>query len=227
MQLKMSRCLIVFVFFSSFSTSNAQQMEDLGRTKPFLIGLKGTIYNFIFPKTKSGAGIAQKVGYTPEIEKTEPIGFVYTQSLNISERNLKVPFPGVPLGKNVFAIIYTGHFEVQDSTEYAFGLKSDDGSRLWIDSTEVINNDGIHQFNVAKTGTIGLSKGFHSLKVWYFQGLADRMGLLLVMKKSTDSIFRAFDLKHEEEKAKKALNTEGGDSTTLHTKANNKEKHFK
>ena len=84
MQLKMSRYLIVFIFFSSFSTSNAQQMEDLGRTKPFLIGLKGTIYNFVLPKTKSGTGIAQKGGYTPEIEKTQPIGYVYTQSLNIS-----------------------------------------------------------------------------------------------------------------------------------------------
>ena len=49
MQLKMSRYLIAILLLLAFSTTNAQQMEDLGRTKPFLIGLKGTIYNFVFP----------------------------------------------------------------------------------------------------------------------------------------------------------------------------------
>ena len=216
MQLKMSRCLIVFVFFSSFSTSNAQQMEDLGRTKPFLIGLKGTIYNFVFPKTKSDfSGYSRSIGYTPEIEKTEPIGYVYTQSLNISERDLNEPFPGVPPKKWTFAIIYTGNFEIRDSAEYLFVLKSDDGSRLWIDGKEIINHDGLHQFNLVGAGKVWLSKGFHSIKVWYFQGLATRMGLLLIMKKTTDKDFAPFDLKPEEEKAKKTLGTEGGDSTTL------------
>lgn len=215
--------LLTIFFLCPSEGINAQKTEDLGQTKPFLIGLKGTIYNLVLPKVdarKTNTGIP-KVNYTPEIEQTTPIGYVYTQSLNISERDLNVPFPGVPEGKNKFAIIYTGNFEVKDSTEYQFGLKSDDGSRLWIDDKEVIDNDGIHQFNVPKTGNIVLSKGIHSIKVWYFQGLPMRMGLLLVMKKSTDSIFRAFDLKPYEEEVKKSIGKQQ-DTTAIRTQADNK-----
>ena len=93
-----------------------------------------------------------------------------------------MPFPGVPKGVETFAIIYTGNFEIRDSGEYFFVLKSDDGSRLWIDGKEVIDNDGIHQFKDLKTGKTVLSKGFHSIKVWYFQGFPTRMGLQLLMK---------------------------------------------
>lgn len=215
--------LLTALLSISFLPLNAQKTEDLGQTKPFLIGLKGTIYNLVLPKVdarKTNTGIP-KVNYTPEIEQTTPIGYVYTQSLNISERDLNVPFPGVPEGKNKFAIIYTGNFEVKDAAEYQFGLKSDDGSRLWIDDKEVIDNDGIHQFNVPKTGNIVLSKGIHSIKVWYFQGLPMRMGLLLVMKKSTDSIFRAFDLKPYEEEVKKSIGKQQ-DTTAIRTQVDNK-----
>jgi outer membrane protein OmpA-like peptidoglycan-associated protein len=211
--------LTLFSFFSCFVY--AQKTEDLGRTKPFLIGLKGTIYNFVFPKMDARVKNYDSVGYTKEIEQTTPIGYVYTQSLNISERDLKTSFPGVPKGKNVFAIIYTGNFEIKSSGKYLFGLKSDDGSRLWIDEKEVINHDGIHQFEVPKTGEIDLTTGFHAIKVWYFQGFPTRMGLLLVMKKSTDSTFRAFDLKPYEAEIQKNIGLQQ-DSTAIRTQADNK-----
>jgi outer membrane protein OmpA-like peptidoglycan-associated protein len=197
------------------------QTDDLGRTKPFLIGLKGTIYDFVFPKMDARVRNYDSVGYTKEIEQNKPIGYVYTQSLNIAERNLKVPFPGVPRGTKIFAIIYTGNFEIKATDEYTFGLKSDDGSRLWIDGTEVINHDGIHQFNIPKTGKINLSTGFHALKVWYYQGFPDRMGLLLVMKRSRDSVFRAFDLKPYEAEVQKSMGIQQ-DSTAIRTQADNK-----
>jgi outer membrane protein OmpA-like peptidoglycan-associated protein len=216
--------LLILVLCASFTfIGTAQNTDDLGSTKPFLIGLKGTIYNYVLPIMggRYNTVSMDSVGYTKEIEKTPPIGYVYAQSLNISERELSVPFPGVPRGKNTFAIVYTGNFEVKDSAEYAFGLKSDDGSRLWIDGQQVINNDGIHQFNIAKTGSIGLSKGFHTIKVWYFQGLATRMGLLLVMKKSTEKDFRLFDLKKYEAEIQKSIGNQQ-DTTTIRTLGDNK-----
>ena len=161
----------------------AQKTEDLGRTIPFSIGLKGTIYEYKIPK---GFKDPSEWNYKPEIEKTTPLGYVYTQSLNITERDLSVPFPGVPRRLSSFAIIYEGSFEIQDSGEYFFVLKSDDGSRLWIDGKEIIDHDGEHQFT-PKTGTALLSKGFHALKVWYFQGFPDRMGLVLLMKNVKDT----------------------------------------
>ena len=212
---------LIALLLPLFFTSNAQKSEDLGRIKPFLIGLKGTIYNFSFKGSKNGMELSQKSGYYREIEQTEPIGYVYTQSLNISERELTQPFPGVPKGKSVFAIIYTGNFEVSDSAEFFFGLKSDDGSRLWIDGKEVINNDGLHQFSVAGAGKIRLSKGIHAIKVWYFQGLPTRMGLVLVMKKSTDKDFQPFDLKKYEDDIKQSIDNQE-DTTAIHLKADNK-----
>ena len=150
--------LLTTAFIAFALTLNAQKPSDLGSTKPFMVGLKGTIYPFQVPKIRKN----DKFGYHDSIETTKPIGYVYTQSLNISERELTQPFPCVPKGVNVFAIIYKGKFEVKETTNYEFVLKSDDGSRLWIDTTSVIDHDGLHQFQVPKKGTIALKKGFHN-----------------------------------------------------------------
>jgi outer membrane protein OmpA-like peptidoglycan-associated protein len=188
----------------------AQRSEDLGRTKPFLIGLKGAIYDYEIPRiTASISGtskfIRDSIGYTPAIEKKVPIGYVFTQSLNISERDLTEPFPGVPNNLRVFAIIYKGKFEVPEDAVYEFAIKSDDGSRVWVDSTLLINHDGLHDFRQVKKGSISLGKGFHDLKVWYFQGLAHRMGLILMWRSMKDKVWKPFDLKPIEDEFKKSM----------------------
>jgi outer membrane protein OmpA-like peptidoglycan-associated protein len=207
LKMKANYLFLLPCFILPNAISNAQKVEELGRVQPFLIGLKGTVYKFTPPQ---GYKLGQTLGYTQEIEKTSPVGFVYTQSLNITERELEAPFPGVPKNISVFAIIYKGQFAIKDSAEYEFILKSDDGSRLWIDSTEVINHDGIHQFSIPKKGSKVLSSGFHSMKVWYFQGMANRMGLLLLMRKLGEKEFKPFDLKPLEEEAKKYMKIENG-----------------
>ena len=194
---------ILTTIFSAFMTLlNAQNPSDLGSTKPFLVGLEGTIYKFVFPTNYTSD---KNVGYTEAIEKTTPLGHIYTQSLNITERDLTQPFPRIPKNITEFAIIYTGKFDVKEAAVFDFVLKSDDGSRLWIDSVEVINHDGLHQFNVPKRGAIKLNKGFHNLKVWYFQGLPRRMGLLLLMKKETEKQWLPFDLKPFEDEIKQLV----------------------
>lgn len=45
---------------------------------------------------------------------------------------------------------------------------SDDGSMLWIDNVEVVNNDGSHAA-VPATGTIALKKGLHRYQLHYFE----------------------------------------------------------
>ena len=198
---------ILTTAFIAFSLmANAQKASDLGSTKPFMIGLKGTIYPFQIPKIRKN----DRFGYHDSIESMKPIGYVYTQSLNISERELTQPFPGVPKGVTVFSIIYKGKFEVKETTNYEFVLKSDDGSRLWIDSTSVINHDGLRQFHMVGKGKINLKKGFHNLKVWYFQGYPTRMGLLLLMKKQADSTWLPFNLKPLEDDIKQIVRVDSG-----------------
>ena len=52
--------------------------------------------------------------------------------------------------------------------QYTFYTSSDDGSNLFIDGVQVVNNDGRHSAQ-EKSGTIGLKAGFHAISVGYFQ----------------------------------------------------------
>jgi outer membrane protein OmpA-like peptidoglycan-associated protein len=205
--------------------SKAQNSDDLGSTKPFLIGLKGAIYDFKMPRTYADVPGRPKsipwdsVGYTLEYERKKPIGYVYTQSLNITERDLTQPFPGVPRHVKYFAIIYRGKFEVSEDATYDFAIKSDDGSKVWVDSMLLINHDGIHNFSQAKKGSIALKKGFHDLKVWYFQGLVDRMGLMLMWRSTIDKVWKPFDLKPVEDDFRKNMHV---DSSTANIQLSDK-----
>ena len=63
--------------------------------------------------------------------------------------------------------------------EYTFYLNSDDGSRLYINGTEVIDHDGTHATS-EKSGKITLPVGAHKLEVRYFQGPATEIALQLL-----------------------------------------------
>lgn len=66
-----------------------------------------------------------------------------------------------------FAFEFNGYLKIDKEGIYAFFTDSDDGSMLYIDDEEVVNNDGDHG-NVEKSGTVALKKGFHKIKVLYF-----------------------------------------------------------
>ncbi|MFM2138987.1 MAG: hypothetical protein RJA57_1294 [Bacteroidota bacterium] len=63
---------------------------------------------------------------------------------------------------------FDGYFKATKDALYTFYLNSDDGSRLFIDGREVINHDGFHG-NDEKEGAAALKKGYHRLRVDYFQ----------------------------------------------------------
>ncbi|GGI08100.1 hypothetical protein GCM10011354_27410 [Egicoccus halophilus] len=58
--------------------------------------------------------------------------------------------------------------EVPETGSYDFRLVSDDGSRLSIDGTEVIDHDGLHGAT-PKDGSIELTAGTHAVEIDYFQ----------------------------------------------------------
>jgi alpha-L-fucosidase len=62
---------------------------------------------------------------------------------------------------------YRGFITVPDEDLYLFGLKSDDGARLWIDGELVVDNDGLHT-TALKSGAIALGSGAHAISVEYF-----------------------------------------------------------
>jgi len=66
-----------------------------------------------------------------------------------------------------FAINYTGYINVPSDGQYTFYLASDDGSILYIDGVQVVNNDGTHMI-IEQGNSIGLQAGLHAISVGYF-----------------------------------------------------------
>ena len=66
-------------------------------------------------------------------------------------------------GLGSFSVRYTGFIEIETQGDYTFYTTSDDGSKLYIDGIQVVNNDGYHSENV-ESGKISLSPGYHSIK---------------------------------------------------------------
>ncbi|WP_375447784.1 PA14 domain-containing protein [uncultured Fibrella sp.] len=70
---------------------------------------------------------------------------------------------------NDYGLFYSGYITVPTDGVYTFYTNSDDGSKLLIGSTEVVNNDGGHA-EQERSGTIGLKAGTHAISIPYFQG---------------------------------------------------------
>jgi hypothetical protein len=67
-----------------------------------------------------------------------------------------------------FGFKYTGYVNVPTDGTYTFYTSSDDGSKLYIGTTEVVNNDGAHA-SQERSGTIGLRAGKHAISVTFFE----------------------------------------------------------
>lgn len=75
---------------------------------------------------------------------------------------------GVDAVSDHFAVRFTGFVRVPADGVYTFYAGSDDGSRLWIGSTLVVDNDGVHKM-WERSGAIALRAGKHAVTVAMFQ----------------------------------------------------------
>jgi hypothetical protein len=117
----------------------------------------------------------------PKFDRMEPVGAIYTDSLNISPRDFREGFPGVASRFEWFAIDYRGKFWIEKPGKYEFSLLSDDGAILYLDDRVVIDNDGMHPPK-AKTKAFQLGGGVHSIRISYFQGPRLQVALVLSIK---------------------------------------------
>jgi alpha-L-fucosidase len=70
--------------------------------------------------------------------------------------------------KEYFGLEYTGFISIPEDGVYGFFTDSDDGSRLYIGDTLVVDNDGLHGLAERK-GVIALAAGLHPIRVTFFQ----------------------------------------------------------
>jgi predicted alpha/beta superfamily hydrolase len=69
-----------------------------------------------------------------------------------------------------FACVFEGFIKVEIDGYYAFGLDSDDGSKLYLNNKLLASNDGLHSTGNFKSYVVPLQKGFYPVKIEFFQG---------------------------------------------------------
>lgn len=68
-----------------------------------------------------------------------------------------------------YGIVFTGNLKMSADAELKIWLASDDGSKLWINDSLLIDHDGTHGAE-EKLGQIQLEKGSYPFELQYFQG---------------------------------------------------------
>ncbi len=66
-----------------------------------------------------------------------------------------------------FGLVFEGYINIEETGGYSLYTSSDDGSILYIDDKEIVNNDGNHGAEEKETKCL-LEKGFHKVKLMYF-----------------------------------------------------------
>ncbi len=74
-----------------------------------------------------------------------------------------------PTGVGDFESVYSGTFNATTAGTYSFDTASDDGSMLFIDGNVVVNNN-YYQGLTARSGSVALSEGLHSIVIAYYEG---------------------------------------------------------
>jgi hypothetical protein len=94
--------------------------------------------------------------------------YLVTSVPNVNYPSTTGPIANSGRSDNV-AAVFSGFLEVTGQGGlYRFEVESDDGSRLFIGNTLVVNNDGLHGMQT-REGTANLAPGFHSIRLEYFE----------------------------------------------------------
>ncbi|MEH0824354.1 MULTISPECIES: family 16 glycoside hydrolase [unclassified Micromonospora] len=95
-----------------------------------------------------------KPGQTPNVDKLMPtINWTSTTDFGFDQ---------------YFVSQVLGNVNISQAGSYTFRLTSDDGSKLTIDDTVVVNHDGLHG-PTAKEGSVTLTAGLHPLRIDHFE----------------------------------------------------------
>lgn len=94
----------------------------------------------------------------PDFSALTPVATGVVSSISLEPR----------LRNDYFGLVFTGQLHLPASGEYTFYTRSDDGSRIYINDTLVVDHDGLHGAT-EMSGNITLAAGSHTLRVEYFE----------------------------------------------------------
>jgi hexosaminidase len=141
------KCIVVTPSGRKSSVYSATYMRKdysaAARETPTEKGVKFSVYNRAFKQARQISGTADSSGVLPAFDIRRF------------------------LGKDAFSVAYEGYIKADADDIYEFSVKSDDGSVLYVDDELALDNDGEHA-PLAKTAILPLRKGFHKVKLLYF-----------------------------------------------------------
>ena len=94
----------------------------------------------------------------PDFSLLTPVKSGITGNFNLSEKNRG----------DHYAFVFEGFIQIEKDGIYEFTTDSDDGSQLLINTSCVVDNDGLHGM-VQKKGAIALAQGYHAIRVTFFE----------------------------------------------------------
>jgi hypothetical protein len=94
--------------------------------------------------------------------------FATLQPVRTGVADAKFELTALPRAKD-FGVVLEGFFKVPVTGHFVLVLNSDDGSKLWLDERPLIDHDGLHGAWSPKDFMVPLERGFHSIRIEYFQ----------------------------------------------------------
>jgi hypothetical protein len=159
---------------ASAQVVNAATIFGSGNVDPN--GFKGTLYWVDKNTTKM-----------PPLQDLKPAGFLFASELNVAPQAFTTGFPGVdPARRESFAIRYEAPLVITAEADYDFRLVADDAAILRIDSTPIVDNDGVKAAPAEKSGPVHLVAGTHLVQVDYLETTGP-VALQLFWKKANDA----------------------------------------
>ncbi len=95
----------------------------------------------------------------PDFDKLTPVSSGWAGRVSLD------PAPQL----NALALCFDGFVKVPADGVYTFGTRSNDGSQVFIDGKLLVDNGGRHTMR-GQSAFVALRKGYHPLRVTYFQG---------------------------------------------------------
>jgi len=95
----------------------------------------------------------------PDMDTYEPTSTSVVPNVGVSQR---------PAGEDNFLLRFTGYINVPKDGLYTFYLISDDGSKLFLHNSLIIDNDYV-QAPTERSGQIGLKAGYHPVKIEFLE----------------------------------------------------------
>jgi len=146
---------------SSFSTS----WDGPGFTKTLLVPGDDGVAAANSQAAQSGLSPNLRYEYFEGVWKNLP-DFDSLQALDESVvNNFNLSVSG---SVNQYGVRYSGQIEIADAGEYTFYVRSNDGTKLFINSQLVVDNDGQHGA-IERQGAVTLQAGVHPIVLEYFQ----------------------------------------------------------